>query len=135
MYTNHILNYLQGCDEDEVIEDTVAQWELDQQDRYQDLISFVDEFIQSEEYENYLATKRNIAKIDAATNYSKSDFAKQYDAKIEIEKDYPFTVYSKKMFAFIRRFREYVNNEKHLEIFLRQMRGIRIIKVSTSIIK
>ncbi|CAG9854455.1 unnamed protein product [Phyllotreta striolata] len=128
MYTDCVINYIQGKAQEEVLEDAFEEWKADQAKRQEDLIEFIDDFIESDEYKDYLAFKSRTVKTDAATQYSKTDAHERAKKRKQPEKLYPLTLHSKKMFAFIRKFNKYLENSKNKEALQKQLRGIQIIK-------
>ncbi|CAH1155492.1 unnamed protein product [Phaedon cochleariae] len=94
--------------------------------RNENLNEFIDEFVNSEEYEEYLEMKRNIMKKNVAAQYCESDLM-QYQ-EMEEEDKYPLTTRSRNMMAFVHKFEKYTKNKENLEFLQKQEKGIQIIK-------
>nr|XP_023018778.1 uncharacterized protein LOC111507668 isoform X1 [Leptinotarsa decemlineata] len=102
------------------------------QESYEELIKFIDEFISSEEYSEYIRNKKNIIKRCMWVQYDENDL-KEFPQIVEDK--YPQTTESKKLFAFAKQFEKYVKRKENLEILRRQKHGIQIIKDKISKLK
>ncbi|KAJ8964226.1 hypothetical protein NQ314_005055 [Rhamnusium bicolor] len=71
MYTKLLETYNE--ENETVLDDFIDQFNEDQEQRWEELSAFIEEFVNSEEYEEYLEKKRNIIKIDASTQYREAD--------------------------------------------------------------
>ncbi|XP_030759567.1 cilia- and flagella-associated protein 74-like isoform X2 [Sitophilus oryzae] len=95
--------------------------------RTQDLYNFIDEFINSEEYLQYITEKRNIAKKNEATQYDLNDINVAY-----VQAGHTITCSlveeQKKMHAFKIQFEKFTERQKNLQKIKNQENGIKIIK-------
>ncbi|XP_057653697.1 uncharacterized protein LOC130892333 [Diorhabda carinulata] len=114
----------------------IGIWTEDEKIKLDYLIQFIDEFISSQEYEDYMEKKRNIIKKNAETQYSQDDFIDLPSEEVETCKKYfPLTSNSKKMYAFIKKFEIYLKNKEHENIMQKQIKGIAIIRAKIEDVK
>lgn len=109
-----------------VLNNAVQQFKNDSERRREDLIAFLNEFVNSEEYEQYMARKRNLKKRNASTQFCPEDLKM---GESEIVDKYPLTTQSRKMIAFKQYLDKYTRNKNNKEVVENQERGIKIVKV------
>lgn len=109
------------------VNNAIQSFKEDSEKRNKDLIEFLNEFVSSEEYEQYLESKRNIRTRHVSTQYSLQDLEAKEPT---MEEKYPLTTESRKMFMFKRHFNKYISNKSNMELVKRQEKGIQTIKVS-----
>ncbi|KAG5887085.1 hypothetical protein JTB14_018254 [Gonioctena quinquepunctata] len=125
MYTDFVQKYAETDEQGDFYE-AIEYFENCQRERNEELFKFIDEFIASEEYSYYLENKRDIVKECSQVQYDDNDIIKHDEV---VEKIYPLTVQSKKMFAFAKHFEKYVEKKRNQEVLKRQEKGIQIIRI------
>ncbi|XP_072380055.1 uncharacterized protein [Diabrotica undecimpunctata] len=125
---NELLQYYTEFEDTETLDRSQALWLEDEETRWEQLKNFIDEFVISQEYEDYLEQKRNIIKKDAETQYDCKDYVQIPRKSIKKVPMYPLTREAKKMAAFIRIFECYLADKRNDEIVQRQREGINVIR-------
>ncbi|VEN61858.1 unnamed protein product [Callosobruchus maculatus] len=126
MYETYIEKHYTYPDKAHIINEAIEYHTTEQERRNEELFRFIDEFVASEEYEDYLKRKRNLRCKQVSTQYKETDCVKT--EKQEMKEKYPLTMYSRKMMYFAEQFKRYTENEIHQHTLQSQEKGIQMIK-------
>lgn len=129
MYTTLLKEYWE-TEIDTVLEKTRKAFDENHDDNTRYLLEFINDFIESEEYYDYLKKRQDVSKTQASTQYYEDDLDVVEKRKIVLENKnkYPLTKQSKKIFVFAKQFEKYVQNEEKRQIINKQERGVRMIR-------
>lgn len=99
-YTIRIMDYLQLMpfyNEQQLLgEDDKNLFEFEQENRYQELIKFIDEFINAEDTQEYLRRRQGIIKTDASTDTSRDVILQTKGTPIKLLRRTPYNINFKK---------------------------------------
>ena len=96
--------------------------------RIGELYDFIDAFVQSEEYLEYVKEKKRIVKQNEYTQYDPDDTIVEYRNEAVVDR-YPLTEERKKMYAFKEQFQRFTERQKMIKNRQIQEKSIQIIKV------
>lgn len=113
---------------DEILDKTVECLREEEEKATQDLRDFIDDFVNSQEYKDYINEKKKIVKRTIGCEYDPNDIIIETKKEEAIEK-YPLTQEQKKMFAFKKHFEKYTEKQRIKTEIMKQERSIHLIKV------
>uniref|UniRef100_A0AAR5Q3W0 Uncharacterized protein n=1 Tax=Dendroctonus ponderosae TaxID=77166 RepID=A0AAR5Q3W0_DENPD len=122
--------YSDADDEDqknEAVDETLKCLQNREIEQTQVLHDFIDDFVASQEYADYMREKRNISKCSTATQCDSSEIVVECRRQ-EVLVKYPLTAAQKKMVAFERHFEKYAAKIQRDAKVKKQERSIQIIK-------
>nr|CAI5830135.1 unnamed protein product [Callosobruchus analis] len=126
MYEAYIEKHYNKPDKTDILNEAIEYHTTEQARRDEELLRFIDEFVASEEYEDYLKRKRNLRRRQVSTQYKEKDYMKT--EKQEMKERYPLTTNSRKMMCFAEQLKKYTENERHQYALKTQEKGIQMIK-------
>lgn len=111
-----------------LLNETIEYLNNENSRRTKELYEFIDDFVNSEEYSEYIKAKRNITQKTISTQYDVNDTIVQ---RIDVQhvNTYSLVEEQKKMYAFKKQFEKYTQKKRNLEIVRKQEKSIEIIRV------
>ncbi|XP_076253985.1 uncharacterized protein LOC143192492 isoform X1 [Rhynchophorus ferrugineus] len=110
-----------------LVNETIEYLNNENARRTKELYGFIDDFVNSEEYSEYVKAKQSITKETVSTQYDLNDIIVQRKDEQHVN-TYSLTEEQKKMYAFKRQFEKYTQRKRNLEIVMKQEKSIQIIR-------
>ncbi|XP_050311180.1 uncharacterized protein LOC126746816 isoform X2 [Anthonomus grandis grandis] len=112
---------------DFILDTALECYQNEEERRDKELKEFINDFVTSQEYAEYIEAKRNIFKRCKSTQYDINDVIVELKKRETVEK-YPLTEEQKKMWAFKRQFEKFTERQRVESEVKKQEKSIQMIR-------